>query len=275
MTTRPAASEVKRLTIRDLRAMQGRAEPIAMLTAYDAAFARLCDDAGVDSLLIGDSLGMVVQGRDSTLPVTLDDVAYHTRCVIAGSRRAFIIADMPFGSYQTDPATAFESAAKLVAAGAQMVKVEGGRVIVPTIRYLVERGIPVCGHLGLTPQSVHRFGGYRVQGRDSAAADALVEDAVAIADAGADLLVLEAIPEPLAKRVVAATDIATIGIGASVDCAGQVLVLHDMLDVPAGPKARFVRNFMTGASSIGDAIGAYVRAVKDRSFPAPEHCYPS
>jgi 3-methyl-2-oxobutanoate hydroxymethyltransferase len=264
-----------RLSIVDLRRMHGAGEKIAMLTAYDSAFARLCDGAGVDSLLVGDSLGMVVQGRDSTLAVTADEMAYHVGCVARSTARTFVIADMPFGAYLESPEQAMRTAAQFLAAGAQMVKLEGGRTIAPTIAFLVARGVPVCGHLGLTPQSVHRFGGYRVQGRDAAAADALIDDVRAVADAGAEFLVLEAIPEPLARRVIAATDMATIGIGASPACAGQVLVLPDMLDVPPGRKARFVRNFMQGAASIEGAVQAYVRAVKDGSFPAPEHCYPT
>lgn len=262
-----------RLSIRDLHRMRASGERIAMLTAYDAAMAKLCDGAGVDALLIGDSLGMVVQGRDSTLGVTVADIAYHTGCVARSSARAYVIADMPFGSYQAGAEQAFGNAGSLLVAGAQMVKLEGGKFIAPTIAFLVERGIPVCGHIGLTPQSVHRFGGYRVQGRDAAEADRLIEDAVAVANAGADLLVLEAIPEPLARRVMAATDIATIGIGASPACAGQVLVLPDMLDIPPGPKPKFVKNFMHGAGSVDAAVRAYVKAVKEGVFPGVEHCY--
>jgi 3-methyl-2-oxobutanoate hydroxymethyltransferase len=227
----------------------------------------------VDVLLIGDSLGMVVQGRDSTLAVSLADVAYHTACVARGSARGFVIADMPFGSYQEGPEQAFRNAAALMAAGAQMVKIEGGAPMVETVRFLVERGVPVCAHVGLTPQSVHQLGGFRVQGR-GAAGDRLLEDCLALEAAGAAMVVLEAIPASLAERVTAALKMPTIGIGASAKCSGQVLVMHDMLDVPAGRKAKFVRNFMAGATGIEDAFRRYVAAVKDGSFPGPEHCYP-
>jgi 3-methyl-2-oxobutanoate hydroxymethyltransferase len=263
----------RRLTLSDLARMQAAGERIAMLTCYEASFARVCDAAGVDMLLIGDSLGMVVQGRDSTLGVTLQDIAYHTACVARGSARGFIVADMPFGSYQENAEQAFRNAAVLMAAGAHMVKVEGGVPMADTVRFLVERGIPVCGHVGLTPQSVHQLGGYRVQGRGSAG-DRLLADCAALEAAGAAMVVLEAIPASLADRVTAATKMATIGIGASAKCSGQVLVLQDMLDIPAGRKAKFVRNFMQGASGIEDAIRRYVAAVKDGSFPGPEHCYP-
>jgi 3-methyl-2-oxobutanoate hydroxymethyltransferase len=263
----------KRLTLTDLARMQAAGERLVMLTCYEAAYARVCDAAGVDVLLIGDSLGMVVQGRDSTLAVSLADVAYHTACVARGSARGFVIADMPFGSYQEGPEQAFRNAAALMAAGAQMVKIEGGAPMVETVRFLVERGVPVCAHVGLTPQSVHQLGGFRVQGR-GAAGDRLLEDCLALEAAGAAMVVLEAIPASLAERVTAALKMPTIGIGASAKCSGQVLVMHDMLDVPAGRKAKFVRNFMAGATGIEDAFRRYVAAVKDGSFPGPEHCYP-
>ena len=240
-----------------------------MLTCYDASFAALCDAAGVEMLLVGDSLGMVVQGHDSTLPVTLEDMEYHVRMVARGSERALIVADMPFGSYQVSPEQAYSNAARLMMAGAQVVKLEGGQVMADTVRFLVERGIPVCGHVGLVPQSVHQLGGYRVQ-RD---ADRLMQDARAIEQAGAAMLVLEAIPSAIGKQVTDALGIATIGIGAGRDCSGQVLVLHDMLDIYPGRKARFVRNFMAGASGVQDAIRRYVEAVKSGAFPAPEHTF--
>jgi 3-methyl-2-oxobutanoate hydroxymethyltransferase len=263
----------KRLTLTDLARMQAAGERLVMLTCYESAFARVCDAAGVDILLIGDSLGMVVQGRDSTLAVTLADIAYHTASVARGSARGFVLADMPFGSYQESPEQAFRNAAALMAAGAQMVKIEGGAPMVETVRFLVQRGIPVCAHVGLTPQSVHQLGGFRVQGR-GAAGDRLLDDCLALQAAGAAMVVLEAIPASLAERVTAALKMPTIGIGASAKCSGQVLVMHDMLDVPAGKKAKFVRNFMAGATGIEDAIRRYVTAVKDGSFPGPEHCYP-
>jgi 3-methyl-2-oxobutanoate hydroxymethyltransferase len=253
--------------------MRTLGEPIAMLTCYDASFARLLDVQGVDCALVGDSLGMVVQGLDSTLPVTLDDVAYHTRCVARGIGATWLIADMPFGSYQGSPQAAFDNAVRLMQAGAKMVKLEGGAWLAPTIAFLVERGIPVCAHLGLTPQSVHALGGYRIQGRSEGEAERLLADARALDAAGAAMLVLELIPSVLAERVTQAVTMPTIGIGAGPAVSGQVLVLHDMLDVYPGKKPRFVRNFMLGQTDIGTAIAAYVAAVKDRSFPAPEHGY--
>ena len=262
-----------RLTIKALQKLRDDATKIAMLTCYDASFAAMLDAAGLDSLLVGDSLGMVLQGHDTTLPVTLAHMAYHTQCVARGSRRAFLIADMPFGSYQETPQQAFRNAAELMAAGAQMVKVEGGAEFAETVRFLTGRGIPVCAHLGLTPQSVHQFGGYRVQGKGEDAEQKLLEDAVELEAAGAGLLVLEAIPAKLGEQVTERLRIPTIGIGAGPGCSGQVLVLHDMLDVFPGKKARFVRNFMKGASSIADAAERYVRAVRDGSFPSQEHSF--
>jgi len=262
-----------RLTIKALQKQREDGMKIAMLTCYDASFAAMLDAAGLDSLLVGDSLGMVLQGHDTTLPVTLADMAYHTRCVARGSKRAFLITDMPFGSYQESPQQAFRSAAELMAAGAQMVKLEGGTEFAETVRFLSVRGIPVCAHLGLTPQSVHAFGGYRVQGKGEDAGQKLLDDVIDLEAAGADLIVLEAIPAKLGAQVTERLHIPTIGIGAGADCSGQVLVLHDMLDVFPGKKARFVRNFMKGAPSIADAAVRYVRAVRDGSFPADEHSF--
>jgi len=253
--------------------MRDDGQRIAMLTCYDASFAATLDAAGVDSLLVGDSLGNVLQGHDTTLPVTLRDMVYHTQCVVRGSKRAFLITDMPWGSYQESPAQAFRNAAELMAAGAQMVKLEGGAEFAETVRFLTQRGVPVCAHLGLTPQSVHAFGGYRVQGKGAEAEQRLMEDAAELEAAGAGMLVLEAIPAKLGAQVTERLRIPTIGIGAGPDCSGQVLVLHDMLDVFPGKKARFVRNFMKGASGIADAVERYVRAVRDGSFPAAEHCF--
>ena len=260
-----------RHTLSHFAKLRESGEKIVMLTCYDASFARLADQAGVEILLVGDSLGMVVQGHDSTLPVTLEQMEYHVGMVARGSARALIVADMPFGSYQASNESAFSNAARLMVAGAQMVKLEGGAPMAGTVRFLVERGIPVCGHIGLIPQSVHALGGYRVQGKTEEAARRLLEDAHAIEKAGAAMLVLEAIPAALATQVTGALSIATIGIGAGKDCSGQVLVLHDMLDIYPGRKGRFVRNFMHGASSVADAIGRYVEAVKGGAFPAPEH----
>lgn len=260
-----------RLTLTDLAKLRTAGEKLVMLTAYDASFATLADAAGIEMLLVGDSLGMVVQGHDSTLPVTLEQMAYHTGLVARGSKRSLVIADMPFGTYQESPAQALRNAVPLLAAGAQMVKLEGGRVMAETVRFLVERGVPVCGHVGLTPQSVHQLGGYRVQGKSDAAADALLEDARVIQDAGAALVVLEAIPSRVAKRLTEALAIPTIGIGAGVDCSGQVLVIYDMLDIFPGRKARFVKNFLPEGGSVAGAIAAYAKAVKECRFPGPEH----
>jgi len=263
----------KPVTLPRLLQMRAAGEPIAMLTCYDASFATLMDNCGVDSLLVGDSLGMVVQGESSTLPVTLEHIAYHTRCVARGARSPWLIADMPFGSYQASPAAACDSAVKLMQAGAQMVKLEGGAWLVPTVQFLVDRGIPVCAHLGLTPQSVHALGGYRIQGKSDSDAARLIADAKALQDAGAALLVLELIPARLAVQITQAITIPTIGIGAGNQCSGQVLVLHDMLDVYPGKKPRFVRDFLAGQQGIRGAIEAYVKAVKDRSFPTADESY--
>ena len=262
-----------RLTIKALQKQREDGVKIAQLTCYDASFAALLDAAGLDSLLIGDSLGMVLQGHDTTLPVKLADMAYHTACVARGSKRAFLVADLPFGSYQESPQQAFRSAAELMAAGAQMVKLEGGAEFAETVRFLSQRGVPVCGHLGLTPQSVHKFSGYRVQGKGEEAEQKLIADSIELESAGAELLILEAIPTTLGEQVTQRLRIPTIGIGAGPGCSGQVLVLHDMLDVFPGKKAKFVRNFMKGASSIADAAERYVRAVRDGSFPAEEHSF--
>ncbi len=253
--------------------MQGKAEKIAMLTCYDASFAAMLEAQGVDVLLVGDSLGMVLQGFDSTLPVTLDDVVYHTACVARGSKQAFIIADMPFGTSQVSPQQTFSHAARLMVAGAQMVKIEGGAEMVDTVHFLTKRGIPVCAHIGLMPQSVHQLGGYKVQGRHPDSAQQLLEDALALQQAGAAMVLLEAIPAGLASDITAALSIPAIGIGAGAGCSGQVLVLHDMLDIYPGKKARFVKNYMQGATSIAEAVSLYVDEVKRGSFPAAEHSF--
>jgi 3-methyl-2-oxobutanoate hydroxymethyltransferase len=224
-------------------------------------------------MLIGDSLGMVLQGHDSTVPVTLADIAYHTRCVARGTKSAWIIADMPFGCYHESPAVAYANAAELMRAGAHMVKLEGGAWLVETIRFLTERGVPVCAHLGLTPQTKHALGGYRVQGKTAESAARLKSDALALEAAGASMLVFEMVPAALATEITTGLHIPTIGIGAGPGCSGQVLVLHDMLGVYPGKLARFVRNFMDGQSSIEGALRAYVTAVKEGSFPAAEHTY--
>ena len=262
-----------RTTLSKLQIMRGKNEKIAVLTCYDASFATLLEAQGIDVLLVGDSLGMVLQGHETTLPVTLNDMVYHTACVARGSKQAFILSDMPFGSFQVSPEKAFEHAEQLMVAGAQMVKLEGGAAMVETVRFLTERGIPVCGHIGLTPQSVHQLGGYRVQGKESAAAQKMLEDAMALEQAGAGIMLLEAIPALLAAEITAALSIPTIGIGAGAACSGQVLVLHDILDIYPGKKARFVKNYMQGADSIADAVARYAREVKDESFPAQEHSF--
>ena len=262
-----------RITLTTLQKMAQEGNRIAMLTCYDASFAAVLEAAGVDSLLIGDSLGNVLQGHESTLPVTLRDMVYHTECVARGSKRAFIVADMPFGSFQVSPQETLRNAAGLMAAGAQMVKIEGGRPMVETIEFLTDRGIPVCGHLGLTPQSVHQLGGYRVQSKGESESQRLLKEAKQLEQAGAGMIVLEAIPATLACDVTAAITIPTIGIGAGADCSGQVLVLHDMLDVYPGKKAKFVKNFMRPAGSIQGAVELYVKEVKARTFPGPEHSF--
>jgi len=260
-----------RTTLTTLNTMRGKGEKIAVLTCYDASFAALLEANGVDVLLVGDSLGMVVQGHETTLPVTLDEMVYHTACVARAAKKSFIVADMPFGTFQVSPEKTFEHAARLMAAGAHMVKLEGGAAMVDTISFLTQRGIPVCAHLGLTPQSVHQMGGYRVQGKQDAEAQRLLNDAAAVAQAGAGMLVLEAIPALLAEEITAQLDIPTIGIGAGAACSGQVLVLHDMLDIYPGKKARFVKNYMAGAASIADAVANYVAEVKSGAFPGKEH----
>jgi 3-methyl-2-oxobutanoate hydroxymethyltransferase len=264
--------------------MRDAGERIAMLTCYDASFAQLLDAAQVDVLLIGDSLGMVLQGKNDTLSVSIDEIAYHVRCVAAGTRFAMVVADLPFSSYETSPELAFKSATRLMAAGAQMVKLEGGSWIAPTVEFLVTRGIPVCAHIGFTPQSVHALGGYRVQGRSPADAERLKAAAMELADAGSSLVLMEMIPASLAAEITATlavpnakrAAVPTIGIGAGVECSGQVLVLHDMLGISAGVRPRFSKNFLSGqpgVSGIANAIAAYVQAVRSGEFPAAEHSF--
>ena len=266
--------ELKAINLVELGRMRAAGEKIAMLTAYDASFAALEERCGVEVILVGDSLGNVIQGRVSTLPVTLEHMVYHTECVERGARRAFVIADMPFGTYQESPEQALRNAARLMAAGAQMVKVEGGEVMAPTVRFLVERGVPVCGHIGLTPQSVHQLGGYRVQGRNEDGAARLKREARALEDAGAALLVLERVTRAVGAEVTAATrTMATIGIGAGPETHGQVLVLHDLIGVFPGKRPRFAKDFVGGTRTVEQAVRAYVEDVKAVRFPADEHCY--
>jgi 3-methyl-2-oxobutanoate hydroxymethyltransferase len=264
----------KPITLPELGRMKHEKQKIAMLTGYDASFAALEDRCGVDVILVGDSLGNVLQGKTSTLPVTMEQMVYHTDCVGHMAQRAMCVADMPFGSYQESKEQALRNAVRLLAAGAEMVKLEGGEVMAETVHFLVERGIPVCAHIGLTPQSVHALGGYRVQGRGEEGAARMKREALALEQAGAALMVLEMVPAQLAAEITQLLKVcATIGIGAGSDTDGQVLVLHDMLGIYPGKKGRFVRDFMVGASSIDAAVIAYVEAVKDGSFPAPEHTY--
>jgi 3-methyl-2-oxobutanoate hydroxymethyltransferase len=262
-----------RTTVTRLQSLCDQHEKIAVLTCYDASFASVLETQGVDVLLVGDSLGMVLQGYDSTLPVTMEDMVYHTACVARGSKQVFIMADMPFGTFQVSPKKTFENAAKLMSVGAQMVKLEGGATMVATVRFLTDRGIPVCGHIGLTPQSVHQLGGYHVQGKESPHAQQLLQDAVALESAGAKMLLLEAIPALLAAEITATLSIPTIGIGAGAACSGQVLVLYDMLDIYPYKKPRFVKNYMQGEKSIADAVKCYVKEVKNGKFPLEEHSF--
>jgi len=260
----------KPITITKLLSMHTEGEKIAMLTAYDSTMSALLNRCGVETILIGDSLGNVVQGHSTTTPVTVEQVAYHTECVARANSHAFIIADLPFASYG-DPVQALDSAAQLMRAGADMVKLEGGDWQIEIIQYLVERSVPVCAHLGLLPQSVHVLGGYKVQGKSKDAATLMREQALACQEAGAQMLVLEAIPSSLGKQITESLAIPTIGIGAGPDCSGQVLVLQDMLGISPGKPPKFVKNFVDGHASIEAAIKAYVREVKTGKFPGPEH----
>ena len=262
-----------RTTLSKLQTMRDKGEKIAVLTCYDASFATLMETNGVDVLLVGDSLGMVIQGRESTLPVTIEQMAYHTSCVASGAQQAFIIVDMPFGTSQISPRETFAYAVQLMTAGAHMVKLEGGTEMAETVHFLTSRGIPVCGHIGLTPQSVHQLGGYKVQGKTDAAAQKLIKDALALQQTGTGMIVLEAIPAALGAEVTAQLSIPTIGIGAGAACSGQVLVVYDMLCIYPGKKARFVKDFMTGAASIGQAVANYVAEVKSGKFPTQEHSF--
>ncbi|MGB3724584.1 MAG: 3-methyl-2-oxobutanoate hydroxymethyltransferase [Glaciecola sp.] len=263
---------MKKVTVSSLLKMKQNNEKIAALTAYDASFAKLFDAQGVDVILIGDSLGMVLQGLDDTLNVTTDEIAYHTKCVRAGAERAFVIADMPFMSYST-PEVAYNNAAKLMQAGASMVKLEGGEWLLDTISGLVERSVPVCGHLGLTPQSVHVLGGFKVQGRESSQAEKLINSAKALEQAGIQLLVLECVPSALAAMVSDALSIPVIGIGAGAKTDGQILVMHDMLGISANYMPKFSKNYLAAIGNIQDAVTQYIDEVKSQAFPGPEHSF--
>ncbi|MEO7431588.1 MAG: 3-methyl-2-oxobutanoate hydroxymethyltransferase [Dokdonella sp.] len=261
------------LTVPDLHDRKRRAEKIVSITSYDASLAARSDEAGVDFVLVGDSLGMVVQGHSSTLPVTMDQMVYHSACVARGLRRALLVADLPFMSFR-DPAIALTNAARLLGeGGVAMVKLEGAGWVCEVIDALTRHEVPVCAHLGLTPQSVHRLGGYRVQGKGNVAAERLKADALAVQDAGADMLVLECVPAALAADITRSLRIPTIGIGAGVDCDGQILVVHDLLGMTSGKRPRFTRDFLAGTNSVVGAIAAYAAAVRSGEFPAAEHSY--
>lgn len=268
----------KKVRVPDLSRMKAAARPITMLTAYDAAFARIFDDAGIDALLVGDSLAMVFQGADSTLPVTVDEILYHTRIVARARTRALLVADMPFLSYQVSAEDALRNAGRLIKeGGAEAVKLEGGISVAETVERMTRVDIPVMGHIGLTPQSIHRMGGHRVQGRREGHApgcrERLIQDAKAIEAAGAFAIVLEGIPAPLAREITAQLAIPTIGIGAGPECDGQVLVMHDMLGLSPSFVPRFAKPYANLWNDASAAAAAYIREVRERVFPAPEHCY--
>ncbi len=263
---------MSKITLSKLQRLKQEGEKFAVLTAYDSSFAQLISEAGVEVLLVGDSLGLVIQGRDSTVPVTMDDMLYHVDNVSRGNVNALLMADLPFMSYAT-PEQALENAALLMQAGAQMIKLEGGAWLKDTISQLDNCGIPVCAHIGLTPQSVHKIGGYKIQGRDADSAQTLLDDALLLEAAGADILLMECVPSSLATRITQALQIPTIGIGAGPHTDAQVLVMHDMLGIATDYAPKFVKNFLPGNDSVQGAIAAYVKAVKDGSVPGPEHTY--
>jgi len=261
-----------RISISRLAKMKQDQEKITCITAYDASFAAIFDQAGIQVLLVGDSLGMVLQGHDSTLPVTLQDIAYHTKSVASTAEKSLIVADLPFMTYST-PEQTYANAATLMRAGANMVKLEGGAWLMESVRGLIERGIPVCGHLGLTPQSVNVFGGYKVQGREEENADKLLQDALDLQAAGIQLLVLECVPVPLAERITNALDIPVIGIGAGAETDGQILVMHDAFGISAGFCPKFSKNFLVETGDIRRAIELYKEQVENKIFPAAEHSF--
>jgi len=261
------------VTLSSLARMRAAGEKIACITAYDASFAALVDVAGVDLVLVGDSLGMVIQGHDTTVPVTMDQMAYHSRAVARGLQRAFLVTDLPFMSYSSRETALANSVRLMQEGGARMVKLESGGSQFDIVEFLARHDIAVCAHLGLKPQSVHKTGGFRVQGREQESAQRMLDDARRLVDAGADMLLLECIPSKLGREITEAVPVPVIGIGAGPDTDGQILVLYDILDITAGRKPRFVRNFMAGASDNLAAVRAYVEAVKSRDYPAPEHCF--
>jgi 3-methyl-2-oxobutanoate hydroxymethyltransferase len=264
----------RRKTTRDLRKMHANGEPITMVTCYDVTFGRLVERAGIDAILVGDSLGNVIQGHDTTLPVTVDDIIYHTRAVMRGTESCHVVADMPFMSYQGNDDEGMRNAGRLMKeSGAQAVKLEGGREIAPLVERITRAGIPVCGHLGLTPQSVHAFGGYRVQAKSDEAAERLLADARALQEAGAYMLVLEMVPAELARRVTEELSIPTIGIGAGAGTSGQVLVIYDLLGLDMSFKPKFLKHFATLQNDVTSALEAYRDEVKERSYPDDEHSF--
>ena len=261
------------VNVSTLHRMKADGEPIACLTAYDASYASLVDAAGADLVLVGDSLGMVIQGHDTTVPVTVADIVYHTRAVARGLRRAFLVADMPFMSY-ANPEQALNNAVRMMQeGGAMMIKLEGGEGQIEIVEHLARHDIPVCSHLGLKPQSVHKIGGFKVQGRDADKAREMLKSAQRLQDAGSDIVLLECVPNEVGESITSALDVPVIGIGAGPDVDGQILVLYDILDITQGKTPRFVRNFQREHTSPLAACEAYVAAVKDRSYPAPEHCF--
>jgi 3-methyl-2-oxobutanoate hydroxymethyltransferase len=266
-------SERPPVTLGTLDQMKQRGEKIACLTCYDASFAVLLDAAGVDVVLVGDSLGMVIQGHDTTVPVTMDQMVYHSTAVARGLHRPFLIADLPFMSYPSRDLALANSVRLMQEGGARMVKLESGKGQTDIVEFLARHDIAVCAHLGLKPQSVHKTGGFRVQGREADAAQRMLEDALALEAAGADLVLLECIPSELGRSITRAVKVPVIGIGAGPDTDGQILVLYDVLDITAGRKPRFVRNFMSGSASPQEAASRYVQAVKSGEYPAPEHCF--
>lgn len=261
------------VNVATLAKMKEEGEPIACLTAYDASYAALVDAAGVDLVLVGDSLGMVIQGHDTTVPVTVANIIYHTRIVARGLRRAFLVSDMPFMSY-TNPGQALQNAVQMMQeGGAMMIKLEGGDGQLEIVAHLARHDIPVCAHLGLKPQSVHKIGGFKVQGRDAKQASKMIDSAKRLQDNGADLVLLECVPNELGEKIRAAIEVPVIGIGAGPNVDGQILVLYDILDITQGRTPKFVRNFMSGNDSPLAAIQSYVKSVKEREYPAAEHCF--
>ncbi|WP_339143894.1 3-methyl-2-oxobutanoate hydroxymethyltransferase [Pseudoalteromonas galatheae] len=259
-----------KISVSTLAKMKREGTKITALTAYDASFAKLFHDNGVDVILVGDSLGMVLQGGEDTLAVTTDDIAYHTRCVRAGSKELFVIADMPFMSY-SDPQSACQNAATLMRSGANMVKLEGGEWLYDSIALLTQQGIPVCGHLGLTPQSVHVFGGFKIQGREESQAQKMIADAQALERAGAQMIVIECVPSALAKRITDAVTIPVIGIGAGKETDGQILVMHDLVGISAGYIPKFSKNFLLETGNMPDAVKKFCADVQSGDFPGPDH----